>query len=157
MDRHLYAYRELDVPWQQAVDALTEHRAALFGDATDATVHGAVTRLHTTVAGLDVGRDVTVRLGPIRDLGMHTVSMALTWDAVDGHGIFPRMLGSIELTAMSDHPARTQLTFLGTYTPPLGVVGTIVDAAAGHKVADDTIDHFIDEVATRLAEFAPTA
>lgn len=156
MDRHLYAYREITLPWRDVVRTLTDHRGDLFGAATDATVQGATTQVHTTIAGVELGTDVAVRMGPVRELGMHTVSMALTWDALEGNGIFPRMLGSIEVTAMSDHPPRTQVTFLGSYHPPMGILGTAVDAVAGHKIAEDTVEHFLEELCSRLVELTPT-
>ena len=44
----------------------------------------------------------------------------------------------------------TQLDFRGEYTPPLGVVGSAIDAAVGHRIAEASVHRFIGEVAQFL-------
>jgi hypothetical protein len=44
----------------------------------------------------------------------------------------------------------TQLDFLGTYDPPLGVLGDALDAIVGHRIGEASVHRFIQNVATYL-------
>ena len=49
-------------------------------------------------------------------------------------------------------PTETQLSFEGTYDPPLGRLGGLFDAAIGHRIAETTVDRFVTEIASWLRE-----
>ncbi len=46
----------------------------------------------------------------------------------------------------------TQLELRGTYEPPMGRLGEVLDAAAGHRLAGAAVTRFIREVAGWLRE-----
>lgn len=62
-------------------------------------------------------------------------------------------------------PTQTQLDFDGTYQPPLGAFGAVVDSLALHRFAEASVTGFVREVAgflrneisRRHAEADPTA
>jgi hypothetical protein len=48
----------------------------------------------------------------------------------------------------------TQVGLVGWYRPPLGVVGDMADRLGGHEIAEESIRHFVDDVARRLEAMA---
>jgi hypothetical protein len=44
----------------------------------------------------------------------------------------------------------TQLDFKGQYEPPLGPLGTAIDAAIGHRIAEASVHRFVAEIARHL-------
>ena len=46
---------------------------------------------------------------------------------------------------------RAQLTFRGSYDPPLGPVGEVLDRALLHRVAESSVKAFMDRIANALS------
>jgi hypothetical protein len=44
----------------------------------------------------------------------------------------------------------TQLDFRGFYEPPFGTLGKAVDAMVGHRIAEVSVDRFVNDVAGYL-------
>jgi hypothetical protein len=44
----------------------------------------------------------------------------------------------------------TQLDLSGNYQPPLGLVGSVIDAAVGNRIAEASVHQFITDVASYL-------
>jgi len=44
----------------------------------------------------------------------------------------------------------TQLDFRGVYEPPFGAVGKVMNAVAGHRIAEVSVHRFINDVAGYL-------
>ena len=44
----------------------------------------------------------------------------------------------------------TQIDFSGTYEPPMGWLGSAVDAVVGHRIAEASVDRFVKQVAEYL-------
>ena len=85
--------------------------------------------------------DVTVR-------GESAV-LALRWQATGPGGrLFPALDADLALTAAGEHS--TRLSLAGAYRPPLGPVGTGLDQAILHKVAEATIRSLLARVADTL-------
>jgi hypothetical protein len=73
---------------------------------------------------------------------------ALSWEPVGHTVLLPAFSGTLEICELDD--GTTCLEVAGTYRPPLGLVGVIVDGAIGHRVAEVSIEHFAAAVARRL-------
>ena len=73
----------------------------------------------------------------------------ITWSAVGATGLFPKLTADLVLTHVG--PARTKLSLRGTYDPPLGVVGRAIDRALLTKIAESTIQEWVDQVAEAVA------
>lgn len=54
------------------------------------------------------------------------------------------------LTAYPLTPGETQLDLDGHYQPPLGTVGSALDSAAGHRIAEATVLRLLRDVRTEL-------
>jgi hypothetical protein len=74
---------------------------------------------------------------------------AIRWEATGpGGGLFPVLDADIRLTLAGEHV--TLLSMAGSYRPPLGPLGTVLDRAILHRVATATIRGFLAEVASRI-------
>lgn len=87
-------------------------------------------------------RTVLLRLGEPEQRS-HATVMPISWHVPDSRA-FPEFHGWIETVPVSD--LRTQLAVLGDYTPPLGLVGSVIDAIGGHVVAEITVRRFVEEL-----------
>ena len=112
---------------------------------------------------LDAGDTVPGRLGrhrasvevdaePLRLDGQ--IARHLTWRSAEHNGWLPTLEADLELTCTS--PSVCQLALLGSYQPPLSVIGNAVDSAYGHRVAEAVVRAFVLAVAARLATITAT-
>jgi hypothetical protein len=104
---------------------------------------------HMTVpiAGLPVGKDVEVELDSPFE-GNAVVSLPLRWKATWPSAAYPGFDGELELTSLSDGSA--ELWLVGRYQPPLGAIGRTLDRAVLHVLANDSLSHVLQTMASRL-------
>ena len=95
--------------------------------------------------------DVGAMQGDLSVLAVRSVA----WRSLNADRIFPRLVGDLELTPTSASTAR--LTLVGSYSPPVSVVGGAADRLFGHHVAEAVIRSFLEDVAERLLPVAATA
>ncbi len=97
-----------------------------------------------------VSKLVRVRaLDPIRR-GV-TLTVPLRWEATGLTGeLFPVL--DADLTLMRDGADRSRLGLVGSYRPPLGRAGIVLDRAVMGRVAAATIRSLLDELATVIAD-----
>ncbi len=99
------------------------------------------------ITGRGLARLVTMECGrPVS--GPAGVTFPVRWKAPGETGLLPEM--DAELSLASVGPRRTQLTFRGSYQPPLGVVGVIADRAVMHRLAEYVVKTFMDQLAQSL-------
>jgi hypothetical protein len=105
------------------------------------------------------GEELRARVGPSTDgfakevrleIGIpeiHRTGLvyALTWTAVGASALFPRLTGSLSLSHVG--PDMTKIGLEGTYAPPLGPVGRAVDRIVLGKLADATVQNWVDRLA----------
>lgn len=155
MDRDLYFFEYVE---RQATDVLADllsRRAGIFQTATDSAVVKTEAfrgRMHVDVAGVDIGKDVTVELGEPEDTGYATL-IPIRWAAASQAAIFPSLDGLLEITPLNVEPLHplTQIGIIGHYRPPLSIVGRIGDAVLGHRIAEAAIRNFVLELAAALS------
>jgi hypothetical protein len=108
--------------------------------------------------GFEVGRarrvdkEVEIHVGAPRVVGSKT-QLPLTWTARGTERLFPQLDADIEVAPLGAN--RTQLSISARYKPPLGAIGTGLDKALLHRVAEATIKDFLDRTAERLTEGTP--
>ena len=101
------------------------------------------------------------RVGPLgvsKLAGVHFLDVAvrgesavlpLRWQATGPGGrLFPALDADLALTPTAEHA--TRLSLAGAYRPPLGTVGTGLDRAIFHSVAQATIRSLLTRVADAL-------
>jgi hypothetical protein len=93
-------------------------------------------------------KQVGVRTLASRDVGS-TVVVPLRWEATGASGrLFPMLDANIGLTEAG--LVTTVLSVIGTYSPPLGRFGAILDRSVMKKVAAGTARTLLREIATEL-------
>jgi hypothetical protein len=163
MPRHeIRSYDYVNHPYSRVKAALTADPIAVFRDATRSAatrVQSLAAELRVTVAGVDVITEIVVKPGRLTEetsgpYGMPTIKLPISWEAAHHPGWFPLMHATLAIYPLTS--AETQLDFLGEYDPPLGAIGSAVDAVVGHRIAEASVQRFVSDVAhflrTRLSE-----
>jgi hypothetical protein len=117
-----------------------------------ARARAIVSTLRTSVGPVELGADVVVRVLSAEEdraapQGPRT-RLRLAWQAASHPELFPTMGATLDVYALG--PNETQVDFHGEYHPPLGVVGAVLDAVLGKRVAEAAVHRFVEEIAERL-------
>lgn len=160
-DPQVRIYQYVNRPYGAVRELLRLRPVELFQRATTsaaARASAVAASLHAAVGGLDVGVDVRIHVQSVRDdpgvAGMSPVThVELAWEAVRSPGLFPVMKAQLSFWPLT--AGETQLEIEGAYKPPLGVVGNVMDAAVGHRIAEATVHRFLDDVVEQLRRELP--
>jgi len=148
------AFTDLTVPFGPAEEALLRSpQSWVPGLASEADARGE--RLLAEVGigspGHRIHKRVEIEIGESVRFPSKTV-LRVSWRAAGPKGLFPELEGDLEIAPMG--PARSQLSLSARYVPPLGVAGKLVDRALLHRVAEATVQDFVDRTAEALAGIA---
>ena len=103
------------------------------------------------IAGVPFRKRVDVEAGEPVKLG-DWIAVPVTWRATYITGLFPVMVGKVELVPVD--PDVTRLSVCGMYEPPLGPLGKQIDDSLMHKVADATVKELAETIAKELESYA---
>jgi hypothetical protein len=134
----------IDVPLAVAQHRLLEylHGGDLESLASVAYAEGVTVLARSGIAGLS--KTVEIQSIPAYRRGSTTV-VPLRWIATGAlSGAFPVLDANLELTAEN---AGTMLMVVGSYRPPFGVLGAVVDRLVLHGVATSTLRRFVAQLA----------
>jgi hypothetical protein len=87
--------------------------------------------------------------------GGESIAIPLRWRSATADRLLPVLEAELELQPLSGGGAH--LSLLGTYRPPLSVMGGAGDLLVGHRVAEACVRRFVLDVAERLAGVSLTA
>lgn len=146
MERSISIERSVRVDYEAGVGVLRTQAAQLVLDDQDV---GTLV-LHAEVAGFDVARQVTVTLGEVTPVDKHAVKLPISWEATDRPKRFPTFDGSLELSAMQDHPAQSQLALVGHVAAPMGLLGKVGEVAGGTELGDAVLEALVERYCERL-------
>jgi len=155
--RHIRCFDYVNHPYAQVRDLLRADALAAFSRATRSAATRAedvAAQLHVDVAGLRVGADIEIALHGIEETpggpghASPRTLLRLEWQARESARLFPLMRAELAVYPLT--ATETQLDFSGDYEPPLGVLGSAVDALVGHRLAEASIHRFVSEVAEYL-------
>lgn len=148
MRRPLYFYTYVRSPFEPALRAFSADASSWL--PAPARLHDDGWIVELRAEGFPVEQiDALVKVSA--DIARPLPTMAvrsLSWQAANAGGLFPRMDGELELTALSDE--LVQLSLIGAYRPPLTVLGEVGDRLYGYRVAEAVIRAFTVDVANRL-------
>jgi hypothetical protein len=155
MSTQVHAYEYVNRPYEGVGEVLRLDPMGIFQRATvsaSVRAEALATTLRANVGPVEFGANAVVEVtsveeGPHAPLGPRT-RLGLTWHASKRPELFPTMTATLDVYALG--PGETQVDFHGEYVPPLGVVGTAIDALVGHRIAQATVHRFVQEVAERL-------
>jgi hypothetical protein len=71
-------------------------------------------------------------------------TISVEW-AVPGVNFYPKFHGTLNVEGSDDYNSFT-LALRGAYNPPGGLVGEVFDIAVGHRIAEATADHLLNEI-----------
>jgi hypothetical protein len=94
-----------------------------------------------------LAKEVRLVLGP-PEVHRSGLLYPLSWSAVGSENLFPRLTADL-LVSHVGHD-RTRITVDGTYQPPLGPLGKVIDRALLRRVAEATVRAWTDRLAEAL-------
>ncbi|HLW17823.1 MAG TPA: hypothetical protein VKV69_10740 [Actinomycetota bacterium] len=148
----VYYYLHLDVPFRVVDRRLRGLLAGLDGMAAAAYRDGEALRGKIGVGWSSeplVAKAVRIDVGVPRS-GEVEMSVPIAWEATGTPGLFPTMEGDIVISSLGDQ--LTQLTFRGSYVPPLGHLGRAIDRVLMHHIAEASVKDFVDRIASSLKD-----
>jgi hypothetical protein len=143
------AETEAAIPLPEACTHLT---GLLGGGRLDAAAAAAVADTHRQLirAGVaGITKQVAVlALDPVQHVDH--VLIPIRWLATGpGGDLFPSLDANITLHALA--PSTTKITLVGSYRPPFGHAGAIIDRLVMRKVAEATLHAFLNRIIDQIS------
>jgi hypothetical protein len=158
--RELRCYQYVNRPYPSVRDLLRSRLVEVCQAATRSAAsrsQAVAASLRARAVGIDLGVDVRIEVRDVRDEqgpgGSPHCRIALAWQATEHAHFFPTMDAQLSLWPLT--ATETQLEILGSYDPPLGLVGDAFDAAVGHRIAEATVLRFLDDVVAQIRKELP--
>jgi len=156
VSKAINVYDYVNHPYQAVRDKLTADASEVFRNATKIAAMRAKTvasELHVNIAGIEIGTDIAISVKSVEEQPKQSISSPITriqleWEAAKMPGLFPFMKAELSVYPLTS--TETQLYLSGNYEPPLGVLGSLVDAVVGHRIAEASVHQFITDVAVYL-------
>ena len=124
-------------------DGLTSASEDAYGEGVTELI-----RVGPLASGPGMSKSVRVRFQNLTERN-GSAGLAVRWEATGpGGGLFPALDADITVTAVDGGTAVLRLA--GSYRPPLGTLGTALDAAILHRVAAATIRRFLNDMAAAI-------
>lgn len=139
------SFEEIEHGILDALDGAAEHAEVAYR-------HGEEIRARLGPSDHGIAKTVRLRVGEARRMYGET-TIPLIWEATGPRVLFPRM--DADLVVSSIGPDLTHVAFRGSYRPPLGPVGRVLDRSLMHRVAESTIKRFVDALAAAAASLHP--
>ncbi len=149
-------YDYVNHPFDRVRDALVGDPLAVFQAATKtaaARANSLAAELSIDLAGIKLGADIAIAVKsiihhPLAGTVGPSMAIGLEWEAANRHHLFPFMTAELAIYPLT--ATETQLDFSGVYEPPLGVLGSALNAVVGHRIAESSVHRFISDVAEYL-------
>ncbi len=95
-----------------------------------------------------LAKEVQLEIGP-REVQRKGLVYPIRWVATGASSLFPTMTGDLVLSHVGS--IGTRISFEGTYEPPMGPLGRAVDRIALRRIADSTVQNWVDRIAEAVA------
>jgi len=157
--REIRAFDYVNQPYEPVRDAIQQHALDIFRRATKLAEDRSgdvAAALSVNLAGLNVSKDIAIEIGEISESSSGNSELArmtrvpLRWQARDTPGLFPAMQAELKIYPLSF--TETQVELSGHYDPPMGVLGSAVDAMVGHRLAEASVHRFVRAIVERLRQ-----
>ena len=155
--RTIRAYDYVNQPYEPVRDAIREGALSIFQRATkvaEERSEGLVSSLSVNLAGVEVSKDIEITIRGVNEEKTsggelsRVTHVDLEWHAAENPGLFPAMEADLKIYPLSH--TETQIELVGTYDPPMGVLGSALDAMVGHRIAEASVHRFVRAVVERL-------
>ena len=159
--RKIRCFDYVNRPYDKVCEALRGNTLEVFSAATKAAATRAesvASTLHVNLGGFEVGADIAIsvknieeepakaRTGPVTHLQFE-------WEAAKSPRLFPFMQADLRVYPLTK--SETQLDLAGNYDPPMGPLGTALDAIVGKRIAEASVHRFMKDVAEYLRTNLP--
>ncbi|HEX6147130.1 MAG TPA: hypothetical protein VF083_10165 [Acidimicrobiia bacterium] len=94
-----------------------------------------------------VAKEVRLEIGTA-EIHRSGLIYPLKWSATGAELLFPRLNAELSLSHVGQH--QTKISLAGTYQPPLGPLGKVVDRVLLRRVAESTVKAWVDHLAEAL-------
>jgi hypothetical protein len=131
----------------ERIDGVYWHAAAILKLDLEPIVRTPLEELRFEIGGGAITRRVDAEVGPM-DSGPTSLRVPLHWKASEHPNLFPVMDAELQISEVEGN--HIELRLVGEYRTPLGAVGSVADALAGHRVAQKSLQGFLAEVARHL-------
>ena len=155
MAKEIRSYDYVNHAYEKVRDVLKSDALSVFRSATQAAAsrtQSVAVALQVDIAGVKVVKDVEISVKNIEEdatgLSSPRTRISIEWAAASSPGLFPLMKGELAIYALT--ATETQLDFEGNYEPPMGWLGSAVDAVVGRKIAEASVHRFVSQVAEYL-------
>lgn len=139
--------REVPLPMADVEHGLDDLRSHLGSWADVAYREGEELRAKVGPGGGSLAKEVRLEIGTA-EIHRSGLVYPLNWSATGAELLFPRLYA--ELTISHVGPDTTRIAIDGTYQPPLGHVGKVVDRVLLRRVAESTVKAWVDRLAQAL-------
>jgi len=129
---------------EQRLDALHDDLDEWAGIAYH---EGESLRAKVGPAGEGFAKEVRLEIGA-HEIHRKGLVYPIKWVATGARTLFPTMSADLVLSHVG--PTQTRIVFEGTYEPPLGPLGRVIDRVALRRVADSTVKGWVDRIALAL-------
>lgn len=152
MKRWLYVHQQLPLAAEE-VEGLLGRLRPLLQQATGSEVTppagdgSFVLAVPGPALGKEIGKQVRFNTGPARHAGDRLI-LPVSWRAAPAEALFPVFDGSLEVEALDVR--LSELTLVGTTTPPLGPLGRALDTTVFHAIAERTATRVLKALAKTL-------
>ncbi len=145
----VYYFVHVGRPFEVVESRLLDTLNVLGGFADAAYREGERLRDRVGVGGDHgvVAKTVRLMVGtPLR--GGFQTTIPFAWEATGTPGLFPRLDADLFIAGIG--PDLCQVALRGTYSPPLGSLGRVLDRVILHRVAEASVKSFVDRIAEAL-------
>jgi len=154
--REIRCYDYVNHRYEQVRDALVADPVAVFHAATQAAssrAHTVAVALRVDIGGIEIAKEVVVAVRgvvqqPGKGMAPPRTVIELEWEAAKSPRLFPFMRAELAIYPLT--ATETQLDLLGHYAPPLGPLGSAIDALVGHRIAEASVHRLLVDVAEHL-------
>jgi hypothetical protein len=159
--RHeLRCFDYVNRPYEQVKQALSTSALAIFERSTRSAGdrgHDPGAELRVRIGAIEIAADITIEIteipGARSPANRPATRLNLTWRSRRRPGMFPEMTASLWAYALA--PRETQIELIGSYDPPLGLIGDALDAIALHRLAEESVRGFLADIAAYLSAELP--
>jgi len=144
----VHYYTDVPVPLADVEQHLNHLRSHLGSWADVAYREGEELRARVGPNDGALAKEVRLELG-VAEIHRAGLIYPISWSATGAEILFPKL--NADLTLSHVGLGQTRIALEGTYDPPLGKLGRVVDRVMLRKVADSTIKTWVDQLANALA------
>jgi hypothetical protein len=145
-------YVELPIPFEHAEDLLLRSPGSWIpglAEGADAKGERLLAEVGFRGPGRRVDKRVEITLQEPMRFATKTV-LPMSWRATGPERLFPNLEADLDIAPLG--PERSQLAIDARYQPPLGALGSVLDRALLHRVAEATLKDFLDRAAGVLMD-----